>query len=204
MIREEIIAMSEKAKKRKKSLGIIAVNIIIVVIAAFLLVCAYGADNAFKGLTDDDLTRCKVSNVEQKFIEKKVTKDSVSDDDGFDSMRSHRHITYVFDVSCDLTFTFLGKERTYPYTFRHEVSDKNWKTELYDGMEKDFFVVVDVDGDCLSSVRFDRRESVPVYRMVFLILAGVTALVGIIIDVVIFIKIKNKRSSSKNKLSSIF
>ena len=188
MNREEIIAMNEKAKNREKLLGIIAANIVIVAVAIFCLVIAYAVDASFEGLTDDDLTRCKVSNVEQKFIEKKVTEDSISDDDGFSGMRSHKHISYVFDVSCDLTFTFMREEKTYPWTFRIEATNKDYKTDLYDGMEKDFFVVVDVKNDCLSSVREDQRESVPVLRMVFLILAGVIVLVGVIIDTVLFVK----------------
>ena len=49
-------------------------------------------------------------------------------------------------------------------------------------------MVVDVKNDCLSSVREDQRESVPVLRMVFLILAGVIVLVGVIIDTVLFVK----------------
>lgn len=190
MNREEILEMNEKAKKRNTLLGIIAANIVIVAVAIFCLVIAYVVDASFEGLTDDDLTRCKVSNVEQEFIEKKV-----SETGNHNEMLENREVSYVYDIHCNLTFTCNGQEKTYPYTFRKEISaanGANWKTDLYDGMEKDFFVVVDVKNDCLSSVREDQRESVPVLRMVFLILAGVIVLVGVIIDTVIFVKSRKR------------
>lgn len=189
MNREEILEMNEKAKKRNTLLGIIVANIVIVAVAIFCLVIAYVVDASFEGLTDDDLTRCKVSNVEQEFIEKKVT------ETGNKEMWESRKVSYVYDIHCNLTFTYNRQEKTYPYTFRKEISaanGANWKTDLYDGMEKDFFVVVDVKNDCLSSVREDQRESVPVFRMVFLILAGVIVLIGVIIDTVVFVKSRKR------------
>lgn len=194
MIRDEINIMNEKAKKRRRKIGIIAVNLVFAIMSIFFLLCSFALDEAFKGLTDDDLTRCKVTDVKQEFIEKKVEEYYKGDGDYTHS------ITYIYDVSCNLTFTYLNKERTYPYTFRHEISaanGENWKTDLYDGMEKDFFIVVDVKNDKLSSVREDKRERVPVYRTVFLIFAGVTILIWVVIDVVIIVKARRKW---KNKI----
>ena len=189
MNRDEINRMNEKAKKRSRRNGVIAANLVLAIISFFFLLCSFVLEEAFKGLTDDDLTRCKVTDVKQEFVEKKVERV-----DKFDGDYTYS-ITYIYDVSCNLTFTYLNEERTYPYTSRHEISaanGENWKTDLYDGMEKDFFIIVDEKNDKFSSVREDQRESVPVYRTIFLTLAGVTILIWVVMDVVIIVRVRKK------------